>query len=219
MKLSNTTLSILKNFSTINQSLQFKPGQVLRTISPVKSVLASATVPDSFEKEFSIYDLPKFLGVISLFDNPDFEFFDSHVRVSSPGRRVDYRYADPSTLVLPPSKDLNIGDADVRFTLTSAQYTEIMKALGVLSLPDLMIVGEDGKINLRAGDSKMKGSNNYDIAIGETDLTFTAVFKTENLKLAANRDYEVSISSKGISWFKSDDVEYYIAIESNSKFD
>lgn len=218
MKLSSETLSILKNFSTINQSLQFKAGKTLRTISPIKSVLAKATLNDEFDRTFAIYDLPKFLGVVSLFNNPDFEFFDNFVRVSSPGRKVDYMYADPSTLVLPPERELNIGNADVEFTLSAAQYTEIMKALGVLSLPDLMIVGEDGNIYLRAGDSKMKGSNHYDVVIGETELTFTAVFKTENLKLAAGRDYDVSISSAGISRFTSTDVEYFVAIESNSSF-
>lgn len=218
MKLSTSTLSVLKNFSSINQSLQFKSGNMIRTISPSKTILAKAILEDEFDSTFAIYDLPKFLGVLSLFNDPDLEFFDKYLRISSPGRKVDYMYADPSTLVLPPNRELDIGDADVSFTLTAQQYAEIMKALGVLGLPDLLVVGEEGRVSLRAGDSKMKGSNHYDIEIGETKLEFSAVFKTENLKLANNRDYKVEISSKGISRFTADDLDYFVAVESNSHF-
>jgi hypothetical protein len=94
-----------------------------------------------------------------------------------------------------------------------------MKALCVLSLPDLLVVGENGHILLRAGDSRTKGSNHYDIELGETDKIFTAIFKTENLKIASDRDYSVVISSKGISRFSTENLEYFVAIESNSSFE
>jgi hypothetical protein len=66
MKLSETTLNVLKNFSTINTGLQVKPGQVVRTISKQQNVLAKATVPETFDSEFVIYDLNRFLGVIDI---------------------------------------------------------------------------------------------------------------------------------------------------------
>ncbi len=219
MKLSASTLSVLKNFAAINQSIQFKDGNVIRTISPSKSILAKATLEDSFDSTFAIYDLPRFLGVLSLFDTPEFEVHESFVRVKSPGRFVDYMFADPSTLILPPDRELKIDEFDVSFELKSAHLIEIMKALGVLSLPDLLVVGENGHILLRAGDSRTKGSNHYDIELGETDKIFTAIFKTENLKIASDRDYSVVISSKGISRFSTENLEYFVAIESNSSFE
>jgi hypothetical protein len=217
MKLSNRTVSVLKNFASINPSLQFNEGNVLRTISPNKTILAKATLQDNIDRTFAIYDLSRFLGVVSLFNDPVFELKEQMAVITSQGRKVSYTYADPSTLVVPPSKEIKLGNVDVSFSLTSDQYSEIMKALGVMSFSDLAVVGEEGKIYLRATDTKNPSSDKYDIEVGETDNEFTAVFRTENLKmLLAN--YEVSISSAGISHFKSDDIEYWVSIESNSKF-
>ena len=57
MKLSESTVNVLKNFSGINQSLQFKSGNILRTISPMKTVFVEATVYENFSKEFALFDL------------------------------------------------------------------------------------------------------------------------------------------------------------------
>lgn len=217
MKLSNRTVSVLKNFASINPSLQLNEGNVLRTISPNKTILAKATLQDNIDRTFAIYDLSRFLGVVSLFNEPVFELKEQMAVITSQGRKVSYTYADPSTIVVPPSKEIKLGSVDVSFSLTSDQYSEIMKALGVMSFSDLAVVGEEGKIYLRATDTKNPSSDKYDIEVGETDSAFTAVFRTENLKmLLAN--YEVSISSAGISHFKSDDIEYWVSIEANSKF-
>ena len=217
MKLSNRTVSVLKNFASINPSLQFSEGNVLRTISPNKTILAKATLQDNIDRTFAIYDLSRFLGVISLFTDPVFELKEQMAVITSQGRKVSYTYADPSTLVIPPSKEIKLNDVDVSFQLSSDQYSEIMKALGVMSFSDLAVVGEEGKIYLRATDTKNPSSDKYDIEVGETDKEFTAVFRTENLKMIPS-SYDVSISSAGISHFKAEDIEYWVSIESNSKF-
>ena len=54
MKLSDSTLSLLKNFSSINQSILFKEGSKLRTISVMKNILAEATVSEEFARDFGI---------------------------------------------------------------------------------------------------------------------------------------------------------------------
>jgi hypothetical protein len=218
MKLSQPAIQVLRNFSTINPSIQFQEGNVLKTISPNKNMMAKAILDENIPSTFAIYDLSRFLGVVSLFDSPAFEIGEKMVSIQSPGRRVNYTFADPSTIVTPPTKEINIGIADVEFELKQENFAEIMKALGVMSFPDLCIVGEDGKVILRATDTKNPSSDKYDIEVGETDVNFVAVFKTENLKIIPNT-YQVEITSKGISHFKSDSVEYWIAIESNSKFD
>lgn len=217
MKLGARTIQILRNFSAINPSVQFDQGDVLKTISPNKTILAKAKLEDSIDSTFAIYDLSRFLGVVSLFNEPQFELEERLVNIKSQGRKVSYTFADPSTIVLPPNKDINIGSSDVTFNLKNEQFTEIMKALGVMSFPELVIAGEDGKVILRATDTKNPSSDKYDIEVGETDLEFVAVFKSENLKIIPD-NYEVNISSKGISHFVGTDVEYWISIESNSKF-
>ena len=217
MKLSTRTVQILKSFSSINPSIQFKEGNVLKTISPNKTIMARATLEDNLPSTFSIYDLSRFLGVMTLFDDPDFAVEEKLVSIRSAGRKVNYAFADPSTLILPPERDIELSDAEVNFELKQEQFAEVIKALGVMSLPDLVIVGDDGKILLRATDTKNPSSDKYDIEVGTTDRQFEAVFKTENVKILPDT-YQVSLSSKGISNFKSSDVEYWISIESNSNF-
>lgn len=217
MKLSQRTIQVLRNFSTINPSIQFEAGNVLKTISPNKTVMAKATLEDNIPSTFAIYDLSRFLGVVSLFDSPEFKLAERMVNIQSPGRKVSYTFADPSTIILPPNKEINIGITDVEFELRQENFAEIMKALGVMSFPDLVVAGENGKVILRATDTKNPSADTYDIEVGETDLTFSAVFKTENLKILPN-SYQVEITSRGISHFKSADVEYWISIEANSKF-
>jgi hypothetical protein len=217
MKLNPRTTQVLKNFASINPSLQFDEGQNLKTISPNKTVMARAKLDDIIPQTFAIYDLSRFLGVVSLFEDPSFNFEASQVNISSSGRKVSYTYADPSTIITPPNKDIDIGDADVEVEIDQEVFAEIMKAMGVLGFSEVVLVGEDGKLKLRATDTKNPSADNFDVELGDTDLTFSAVFKSENLKIIP-ANYTVRITSRGISHWTADDVEYWISIESNSEF-
>ena len=128
MKLSDKTIQILKNFATINQSILVRPGNVLKTITPLKTILAQATVAETFGQEFAIYELPRFLGTISLFSDPEFTFQEKFVTISSGKQRVNYTYADASMIMTPPSKDISFPDTEVEFTITSEQLSTISKA-------------------------------------------------------------------------------------------
>jgi len=218
MNLSNETLSVLKSFSTINPSIQFREGGELKTISPTKTVLAKAKLKDTVNSTFAIYDLSRFLGVVSLFEDPKYTVNENTLTIESDGRKVNYTFCDPSTIMLPPDKELNIGETDICFDMKKDHFNEVMKALGVMSLPDFVIVGDGSKIYLRATDTKNPSSDRYDIEVGTTDKTFNVVFRTENMKVMPG-DYTVSISSKGISHFESAELEYWIAIESTSTFE
>lgn len=218
MNLSNETLSILKSFSSINPSIQFREGDTLKTVSPTKTILAKAKLNHTIDSTFAIYDLSRFLGVISLFDNPNYTVNSSSLDIESNGRSVSYTFCDPETIKLPPEKELTLDDPDVTFNMEREHFTEIMKALGVLSLPDFVISGDGSKVYLRATDTKNPSTDRFDIEVGTTDKTFEVVFRTENMKIMPN-DYTVSISSKGIAHFESETIEYWIAIESSSTFE
>ena len=218
MKLNTRTIQVLKNFASINPSIQFSEGTNLKTISPNKTMMAKAKLEDVIPSTFAIYDLSRFLGVVSLFEDPEYQIEERMVNIASPGRKVSYTFADPSTIITPPDREIVLEDPDVVFELKQENFAEIMKALGVMSFPDLVVVGEDGKVVLRATDTKNPSSDKYDIEVGSTDRTFTAVFKTENVKILPS-SYTVSLSSKGISHFVSDDVEYWISLEANSTFE
>jgi hypothetical protein len=220
MKISKQTLSIVKNFSTINASLAVKPGSVLKTISPQNNIMASASVSEAFPVPFAIYDLNQFLGALSLFEDPDFEFGDQFVTISSGKNSVRYFYADESMIKTAGEKKITLPSVDVSFGVTSSQLSAILKASSVLGVPEVAVISDGSKLQLVAVDNKNTTSNRYAIDLdGEATGSFKVIFKAENLKLLPG-DYAVEICSKGISRFASESlgVEVFIAIEQSSSF-
>lgn len=219
MKLDPRALQILKSFSAINPSIHVKEGKVLSTISPTKTVLARATLTDTeFDSEFAVYDLTRFLGVLSLFDTPELDIDGKTINISGKnGDSISYVCADPSNIVTPPDKELKLPSQDVKFTLKEADFTRVIKALSVLGLPEIAVVGDGSKVYLQAADSKNPTGDVYKTPVGETDKTFRVIFKSENLKILPG-EYEVTISNKGLSLFVGPDVQYFIAVEGSSKF-
>jgi hypothetical protein len=218
MKLSDTTLAVLKNFASINQSIKISEGSVVSTISPLKTLLSKATVPDTFDKTFCLYDLNRFLSVLSLFKAPELEFGDSAITIKDGRQKVTYRYCDEKVIVAAPANELNFPTPEVAFDLTQEALNAAVKATGVLGLPEIAIVGENGKLYLRAVNSKDVGSDDFSEEIGETDQVFTAVFKPEYLSKVLAGNYRVEVSSKKISRFVNDNITYWVATESSSIF-
>tara|TARA_B100001057_G_scaffold201461_1_gene202233 strand:+ start:10807 stop:11472 length:666 start_codon:yes stop_codon:yes gene_type:complete len=220
MKLSESTVSLLKNFSSINQSILFKEGQKLRSISVMKNILVEANVSEEFPKDFGIYDLNQFLNGLSLHSSPDLDFGNDQYVVIKEGRsRSKYFFADPSVIVAPPEKEITLPTEDVCFQLTSQQLEKLKKAASVYQLPDISVMGENGVIKLVARDKKNDTSNDFSIVVGETDSEFIFNFKEENLKIVPG-NYDVVVSEKLLSRFQNQniDVTYYIALEPDSTF-
>lgn len=220
MKLSESTVNLLKNFSSINQSILFKEGSKLRTISVMKNILVEANVSEEFDKDFGIYDLNQFLNGLSLHASPELDFTSDEYVVIKEGRmRSKYFFADPSVIVAPPEKEITLPSEDVSFDLTSQQLEKLKKAASVYQLPDVSVIGEAGVIKLVARDKKNDTSNDFSIIVGETESEFVFNFKEENLKIVPG-NYDVVVSSKLLSRFTNQniDVTYYIALEPDSSF-
>ena len=220
MKLSKETTEILKNFATINPSLIFNAGNVLKTVSPQKTVLARANVSESFDKEFAIFDLSQFISTVSLFEDPDISIGDEAATITNGKGKASFRFAKPELIQSPPSKDINLPSTEISFTLEAAALQSAIRAASVMGqLPDLALIGKGGIAYLGALDSRNEGSNSFMYEVGKADTNYRMIFKVDNLKIL-HRDYEVRVSSKGISHFKSTtgDVEYWIATEQGSKY-
>lgn len=218
MKLSENCLNVLKNFSSINPSILVKSGNTIKTISPQRTIFAKAELDEVFPSDFAIYELSKFLGALTLFDDAEVEFFDEHLKISHNKNSIRYTYADPSMIITPPDKDITLPSVDISFELTSEDLARLQKALSILRVPEMSITGEDGTIYVKAVNNKNPSSDSFSIAVGVSDKAFNMIFKAENLKIM-NRNYTVNISSKGISEFKSDNLTYWIVTESQSKFE
>ena len=220
MKLSDKTISVLKNFSSINQSILFKEGSKLRTISVMKNILAEATINEEFMKDFGIYDLNQFLNGLSLHSSPELDFANDGYVVIREGRsRTKYFFADPNVIVTPPEKAIQLPSEDVQFELSTEQLDKLLKASAVYQLPDLSAVGESGVVKLVVRDKKNDTSNDFSVIVGETDKEFSFNFKVENIKILPGT-YDVVVSQKLLSRFtsKNHDLTYYIALEPDSTF-
>ena len=221
MKLSESTLTLLKNFSTINQSILFKQGSRLRTISVMKNILAEATINEEFPKDFGIYDLNQYLNGLALHNNPELNFeADNYVVIKEGRSRSKYFFADPSVIITPPDKSIELPSEDVTFDLSTDQLDKLLKAAAIYQLPDLSVVGGDGVVKVLVRDKKNDTSNDFSIVVGETDSTFSFNFKVENIKILPGT-YTVVVSQKLLSRFtnKNQDLIYYIALEPDSTFD
>ena len=223
MKLNQNTQDILKNFSEINTNILIKPGSELNTISTMKNILAKATINESFDKEFGIYNLNEFLSVVSSLDKPELTLQEKHMTISTEGSRskVKYFYSDPSVIVS-PTKDVKMPESDVTFTLSESNLVQLRKMAAILSSPDLALVGtKDGDVVLKVCDKKNDTSNKFDIVVGENaTANYTFYFKVENLKMISG-DYDVAVSSKSIAHFTNTKlpIQYWIALEPDSVFD
>ena len=220
MKLSDNTLSLLKNFSTINQSILFKQGSKLRTISVMKNILAEATVDEELPKDFGIYDLNQFLNGLGLHQSPELDFEnDGHVVIKEGKMRSKYFFADPNVIITPPDKEITLPTEDVSFELSTQLLDKLLKAAGIYQLPDLAVIGEAGVVKLLVRDKKNDTSNTFAVTVGETDKVFSFNFKIENIKILPGT-YEVVVSQKLLSKFtnKDCDLRYYIALEPDSTF-
>ena len=217
MKITTNTLNVLKNFSKINPSILFVEGNTLRTISPNKTIMAKANVDTEFVKRCAIYNLDRFISTISLFQDPELKFGEKSVIINDSNKNSDYYYADENAIKTPPDREIKLPSVDVTFTLNDSNLKDVERAAGVLQLPEIFVMGDGSKIYIQAGDSKNPTSDTYSVEIGETKKTFRAIFKVENIKIIPG-EYEVSISSKGISHFSGKESEYWIAVEQTSTF-
>ena len=221
MKLSDSTVQVLKNFSGINQSLQFKEGNTLKTISPLKTIFVEATVGESFPKEFALYDLNKLLAKVSLYKDAELSFDDDKLNISTDNKKKsDYiKYCSPKVIVTPPEKSITFGDPDCSFSLSQEDLDWMRKSAGISGSPNFVFESDGSTIYFIATDVKDDSADQSKIEIGTvTDSQkFRVVMKVENFKLLEG-SYDVEIAKKGLAKFKNKnvDITYYIAIEAAS---
>lgn len=226
MKLNETTLQVLKNFAQINPNIVIDQGNSIKTIAEAKNVFAFATLKDEFPSRFGIYDLNEFLGVLNLVDEPNFAPNVGFATISdSSGRsKIKYYFTDPEMLTT-PSREVKMPPADVSFKLDTETLSRIKSAAGALGHDKVSIKPSDGVITLTVFDSENLTGNTFSIDVPgqyDTSAKFVLIFNIGNLKKLIPTTYNVEISSKLISHFKSEDtelpIEYFIALEKTSKY-
>ena len=215
MRLSKETYTILKNFAAINSNILIQPGNVLKTVSAGKNIYVEAKVTEDFDIDVPIWDLNKFLGIVSMFNNPDLEFHDTYVVITNGRSSVTYYYSEPSLLTV-PTREIKMPATVTRFDLEEKDLNEILKASSVLQVSDLRMVGADGKFTISVDDSGQSTSNSFEIVIDEnyTGKDFEGTVNVSEMKFIPG-SYSVELTDTIISKFthKSLDLSYYIAIK------
>ena len=223
MQISKDTFNILRNFSTINPGIVVKGGEELETISIARNIMAKADITETFEKDFAIYDLNEFLGVTNsdIFEGADYSFNETAVNITKDNAKTHYFYANPETVVS-PSKDPTMPDSELTFELKDEDFEKAKFIAGILKKPDLCLQSDGNDIKLVVLDKKDDTSNVFELNVGQntSGSSYKFYFKAENLKIIKG-NYDVSISSKGISNFKHQDipVQYWIALEQGSEYE
>jgi hypothetical protein len=219
MQLKPQTLSIIKSFSLINNSLLFPVGDSIATLSTSKAVYGRAKLTQSFDKRFAIGDISRFLSALSLFKEPELSFEKTQVKIFSGKQRINYTYTDEDAIFKPPEKRFVMPAKDIVLTLTQANLKAVLSATSALSAPEIAVVGEQGKLYVQALDVRDPRGDSFSVEVGETDKIFFAVFRAEYLYKIIPQEYSIGISTKGVSHFQTNDLEYYITLEEkHSKF-
>ena len=238
IQLSKRTIDILRNYSNINKSILINPGKDISTMSVNKNIIAMTTVQEKFPEQMAIYDLPLFLGALSLFNKPWLHFPDNKKVVvydeDTKGKTTFY-YSDPDIIVTPPDFNPDLPEKEFFFELPQKDYQQLMQAAKVYGVEDLCINGFGfNEYSICVRDKKNQTSNVFSLPIkkivfsetprpNETEIykltparqTFCYCFKVENLKLI-DASYHVTISNKNIACFTSlshSEQNYFIAME------
>lgn len=220
MKLSSETISILRNFSQINPSIYFRAGNKIRTVSLAENIFVEATVDETFESDFAIYNLSEFVSALSLHDNPDLNFTNSsYVSFNDGKRKAKYFFADPDVIKY-QEEDIVFPGEDFCFVLETKDLEKLLKASNTYRIFDLVVVGDGKEINLVVKDKNNPSSNEFSVVVGETTDVFNLCFRMENLKLIPGT-YGVTISKDLLARFKNTkmDLTYYITLETDSTYE
>ena len=229
IKLSKQTIDFLRNFSTINKSILIEPGKLLRTISVNKNIIASTEIREGIPEQMAIYDLPLFLGALSLFKSPTLFFPDSKRVIifdeDTKGKTTFY-YSDPDFILTPPDFDYNLPGKEIHFDLPQQDLLQLNQAAKVYGVEDLCIYGYEGEYSVCVKDKKNETSNVFSLPLKKVTFdseaqgdsqNFCYCFKVENLRLL-DGSYHVCISNKNIANFNSlthSNLDYFIALETN----
>lgn len=219
MKISKETIEILKHFSSINHAIVISPGSKLRTVDVGGTMFGEADIAENFPKEISIYDIKEFLSVVSLFDDPDFEFDDTKatIKESDGGASAKYLYASKALIAHPGEDDeITMPDPEVSFNLSSRQLDKAKKAGALMSLPTMSFVFESGKGKLRVHDAKNPDSNVFESDLSGVEATVDGTVDFTKLPVMPG-DYKVEASSHKIVRLTGDGILYYMAPEDSTK--
>jgi hypothetical protein len=222
MKLSDNTLDVLKNYASINTALMFRKGNLLRTVSKEKTILAEATIDEDIPTDFGIFELNQLLSILSLHKTaPEITIDGNDVIIKGfeDRSRITYRCCDVSNIKTPPDSNIKVPSEDAAFLLSEGDLAWITKSASVLGCPNIAVVGKDGFLSLCLLDGQNDSAHSDTLKVEvHTGPDCFFMFKMENWKMMPGT-YKVTVSSKGVAHFENTarKLQYWIALEQKAK--
>lgn len=230
MKLSDSTIEVLKNYAAINSNLLIPAGNTIRTISNDKSIFSSVELPETFPREVAIYNLSNLLNVLTLQKDQEIEFGEKSLTITNKsGGSFEYFYSEPGLVTTAPKVAISLTPT-FEFTLNPSSISTLSKAAGIAAATMLSVVADGNQATLMVNDpnasknaqhSNDTHSNSYRIPLCETDLVFDARIQIEFFKLVPPDEYLVVLSGeRKLAHFKSNTrpLEYYVSLHRDSTF-
>jgi hypothetical protein len=210
------TLNILKNFSTINPSILVKPGNVITTVNKGPTMFGRATVPLTFEREFAIMELTRFLSCLSIFGKPEVEFTDKHAIIKNEAGtgRINYTLASPNAILARPDAKFSVKEVDVSFVMPQTLYEQINKAQAVIQSDEIMFYSDNGTLKVKALKANNPSENTFEWDICECDH-FPKQYKidVENFKSIMPGEYNCHLDTRGMINFSRENLDYLILVK------
>lgn len=211
MKISEATLKMLKWMATVNGGIKIDPGNKLYSKAESQAMACVCEVTENFEQAFVTTNLSKFLSLVELVDDPDFEFSEDSVIITSGDGKNKVRFLQSNPALVNQSNKVPKEQEEValKFTLKSEDLQKVFNSAKVLCVSDITLHTKEGNIYMTVSNKSMNNSSDYvDIKVGDvedTNLEVSFAFKKQNLKLIQEYNYEVTVYTVGLARFLADD--------------
>lgn len=213
MKISEGTLKMLKWMATVNGGIKIDPGNKLYSKAESQAMACMCEVKENFEQPFVTTNLAKFLSLVDLIEEPDFEFKEDSVVITSGDGKNKVRFLQSNPALVNQSNKIPKEQPDVaiNFKLSASDLQKVFNSAKVLSVSDITLHTKEGNIYMTVSNKSMSSSSDYvDVKVGECDpeKEISFAFKKQNLKLITDYDYDVTVYTVGLARFLADNSAY-----------
>jgi hypothetical protein len=183
--------------------------------------------PLDFSDEIGIYDSSEFLGILSFYKNPEIKNFDKYVTITEGNSKATYfktaKELLPKVLVQQKFTPDDIKarldkiGCELQFTLTAEKINMLIKMASIMKSEFVFFETDESKIRITVGNELESSNNNWEITIDSENITNNSLENPVKLSVMEFKfvpsDYDVKVSSKGMSYWKSvSGIEYFIAV-------
>lgn len=226
MKFSKETLEIITAISRINAKSPIN-GAVFKKGNRIKARRYKSDMPvlyadiqDEIPRDFAVHDLPKFISLFSVLDDPELTFDDQYINFKSGKKKAKLRYVAEHLIENDPKffeREIKMPSIDFSCEVDGGTLKAIQDATSMFAAPQIAFIGDGNKMLLSTFNAKDPRSDKLEIEVAESNWNCNVIIDIALIQFI-KRDYKVSISNKGLIEWKSDNITYYITASEKSKF-